>query len=89
MSAVLEALDLDSWVVFGTGGDEPCEGDEDRCRWEAVVLAVFDPGCGCRAPELRLCVAHRDALIAYAADCDISCKVCGAWWVLLRMEPLR
>ena len=93
MTAVLEALDLDEWIVFSTGDDEPCEGDKDRCRNEAVALAVFAAGCGCRCPEVRMCVWHRDDMIAYArhwgCDCDITCSECGAAWVFLRMEPVR
>lgn len=94
-AVVLEALDLDTWVTFGTKGDEPCEAGNGKCPFEAVADAVFevvDPTgrFECGPARCLVCVRHRDELLAAdAAGQEIVCNECGALMRLLRMEPLR
>lgn len=95
MTAVLEALDLDSWVEWGTGGDKPCEAGNGKCPLEAVAEAVFEVVtstgcCECGPARCLVCVRHRDELLAAdARRQQIVCQKCGAVMRLLRMEPLR
>jgi hypothetical protein len=95
VTAVLEALDLDTWVQFSTGGDKPCEAGNGKCPLEAVAEAVFEVVdstgcCECGPARCLVCVGHRDELLAAdAARHAIRCQKCGALMKLLRMDPLR
>jgi hypothetical protein len=89
--AIWPGTDLDS-IVFSN--EEP--GSDcvfQVCSAQATHLGVFGPVVECGCPgDKPYCLAHRDQILACAADNDhlFRCPDCpGSVWRLLRMGPLR
>lgn len=85
---ILRDMSLD-WVTFDAD-DRTCDA-LSGCAAEAVAKAIWARKCFCAKETSALCVAHRDKVLACAAEADgwFLCRECQGNVKFVRMEPIR